>query len=511
MDVKKLKAKLSSRENLLLKNLPESSFAETELISLGKLSSGEITGTLGWLKTKDLIKEEKEVRRTLVSITDRGKELLEKGMPELKIIDLLRQKKMDIRELSHLTSIPKEELNPILSNMKKRNVVSFTEGGIALELEEKVEYEKIEGLLTKISNSYLRVEDLSDEERKIISQMSRKRGKGKELFRVREEVVRYYRLTPQGVALQNYLLEEGIEEAISHLTAEMIEDGSWRNRDFREYNIKTIPPLQQMGRRHPYALFLSWIRRKLMAMGFKEMKGNIIESEFWNNDALFMPQDHPAREMHDVYFVKEPKKAVTLPEDLVDRVAQTHANGGHTGSTGWGYEFDRERTRRLVLRSQGTAISARMLASKPEIPGKYFAIARCFRYDRVDATHAPDFYQIEGIVLSQDINLRHLLGLLRLFALDIAGSDEIKFVPYYFPFTEPSIEVQFKHPHFGWMELGGAGIFRKEVTLPLGIDVPVIAWGLGLDRMAMVTLGIGDIRDLFTSDLGKIQRMKSKY
>ncbi|MBT9137800.1 MAG: Phenylalanine--tRNA ligase alpha subunit [Syntrophomonadaceae bacterium] len=510
MDVKKIGAKLSSRESLLLKNLPKSSFSETEVTSPGKLSSGEITGTLGWLKTKDLIKEEKEVRRTLVSITDRGKELLEKGMPELKIMDLLRQGKMDIGRLSHLVNIQKEELNPILSSMKKRNVISFGKGGIILKLEEKEEYEKTEGLLRKLRNSYLRVEDLSGEERKIVSMMSRKRGKEKEIFRVREEVVRHYRLTPQGAALQNYLLKEGIEETISALTAEMLENEFWRNRDFKEYNIKIIPPPQQMGRRHPYALFLSWIRRKLMAMGFKEMKGNIVEPEFWNNDALFMPQDHPAREMHDVYFVKEPKTATELPGDLVDRVAQTHINGWQTGSTGWGYKFDKERTRRLVLRSQGTAISARMLASKPEIPGKYFAIARCFRYDRVDATHAPDFYQIEGIVLSQDINLRHLLELLRLFALDIAGSEEIKFVPYYFPFTEPSIEVQFKHPRLGWMELGGAGMFRKEVTLPLGIDVPVIAWGLGLDRMAMVTLGIRDIRDLFTSDLGKIQRMKSK-
>jgi phenylalanyl-tRNA synthetase alpha chain len=510
LDIKEIGAKLHPQESLLLKNLSGGTFSETELASLLNLSLGKVTGALGWLKAKNLVKDEGEVRKTYVSITDRGKELLEKGMPELKIIDILHQGKMDAGELSCTIGIPKEELNPILGDMKKRGIISFTERGIVLESQEKVEYERIAGLLRKVSLNLLEIEDLDKWERNVISEMSRRRGKGKEAFKVHQEVVRSYSLTPQGVALQNYLLKEGEREKISVLTPEMLEDGSWRNRDFREYNIKATSPREQVGRRHPYALFLSWVRRKLMAMGFKEMKGNIVESEFWNNDALFMPQDHPAREMHDVYFVKDPKVTTELPGTLVDRVAQTHESGWQTGSTGWGYEFNKEKTRRLVLRSQGTAISARMLASSPEIPGKYFAIARCFRYDQVDATHAPDFYQIEGIVLSQDINLRHLLGLLKLFAMDIAGSDEVKFIPYYFPFTEPSVEVQFKHPQLGWMELGGAGIFRKEVTFPLGIDVPVIAWGLGLDRMAMVTLGIEDIRDLFTSDLGKIQRMKSK-
>jgi phenylalanyl-tRNA synthetase alpha chain len=150
-------------------------------------------------------------------------------------------------------------------------------------------------------------------------------------------------------------------------------------------------------------------------------------------------------------------------------------------------------------------VSARTLGGKPKVPGKYFSIARCFRYDQVDATHAPDFFQVEGIVLGPDIHFRTLLGLLTLFAKEVARADEIKFLPAYFPFTEPSVEMHVRHPQLGWMELGGAGLFRPEVTGPLGVNVPVIAWGLGLDRMAMVALGISDIRDLFSSDLGFIR------
>ena len=121
-----------------------------------------------------------------------------------------------------------------------------------------------------------------------------------------------------------------------------------------------------------------------------------------------------------------------------------------------------------MLRSQGTAVSARTLASAPAIPGKYFSIARCFRYDQVDATHATDFFQVEGIVLGEEINFRTLLGLLNLFAREVAQAKEVKFLPAYFPFTEPSVELHVRHPRLGWMELGGAGLFRPEVTFPLG-------------------------------------------
>jgi phenylalanyl-tRNA synthetase alpha chain len=233
-----------------------------------------------------------------------------------------------------------------------------------------------------------------------------------------------------------------------------------------------------------------------------------VENEFWDMDALFMPQFHPARNIHDVYFVKEPALARKIEEPFGKRVAAAHKDGGKTGSTGWRYPFDFERTKRLILRSQGTAVSARTLASGPKIPGKYFSIARCFRYDAVDATHAPDFYQVEGIVLGEDINFKTLLGLLKLFGQEIAKAGEFQFRPAYFPFTEPSVELHVKHPELGWMELGGAGMFRPEVTKPLGVDVPVIAWGLGLDRMAMVALGIQDIRDLFSRDLDFVRTKK---
>jgi len=222
-----------------------------------------------------------------------------------------------------------------------------------------------------------------------------------------------------------------------------------------------------------------------------------------------MPQFHSARDIHDVYHVAEPAAAKSIEEPYLSAVAATHENGGTSGSRGWKYPFDREFTKRLVLRSQGTVLSARQLP-KAKVPGKYFGIVRCFRYDKVDATHLSDFYQTEGIVLGEEVNLRTLLGFLEMFAVEVAGAKEVKYVPGYFPFTEPSVEVHIKHPVLGWFELGGSGIFRPEVTEPLGIKVPVLAWGLGIDRMALMALGLNDLRELFSPDIESARLRRAK-
>ncbi len=194
------------------------------------------------------------------------------------------------------------------------------------------------------------------------------------------------------------------------------------------------------------------------------MLGPIIETEFWDMDALFMPQFHSARDIHAAYYVKEPKYG-KVNEKLLEKVKASHEIGKGTISKGWQYKFDINKTKQLILRTQGTALSARMLASKDlKIPGKYFAIARCFRPDVVDATHSADFNQVEGIVVEEGLDFRHLKGLLRLFAEEFAQTDQIKITPAYFPFTEPSAEIHAKHPELGWIELGGSGIFRPDLV-----------------------------------------------
>jgi phenylalanyl-tRNA synthetase alpha chain len=347
--------------------------------------------------------------------------------------------------------------------------------------------------------------DLEKDAQEVMAGLAKKRGASDAAFRIIEKEIVFYSLKDTVEELLSALDAAGISgNEIGSLTPKMLSTGEWKNANFRGYNISVPPARLIPGRTNPYVNFLESVKDKLSSLGFEEFDGPLVETEFWNSDALFMPQFHAARDIHDAYSLKNPTHAKSIEEPFLTNVAQAHTDGGNTGSRGWNYAFDRDFTRRLILRSQGTVLSAHQLA-KAKIPGKYFGIARCFRYDKVDATHLSDFYQTEGIVLGNEVNLKTLLGFLEMFAIEIAGATDVKYVPGYFPFTEPSIEVHIKHPVLGWFELGGSGIFRPEVTKPMGIDVPVLAWGIGIDRMALMALGLNDLRELFSNDIEQVR------
>lgn len=389
--------------------------------------------------------------------------------------------------------------------------------------EKKVEYTGAEipkrifiakTLIEKASNAQnnqLDAANLTKEEIEVMGGLTKKRGISETPFKTIERETVAYKLTEAFAQVAEALKKAGITgNEIGEITPKMLASGEWKKGTFRAYNI-SIPPARIIpGRTNPYVQFLESVKDKLCSLGFQEFDGPLVETEFWNGDALFMPQFHAARDIHDVYRIKNPTHAKSIEEPYLSNVAEIHRNGGNTGSRGWNYEFDNEFTRRLIMRSQGTVLSAHQL-HKAEIPGKYFGIARCFRYDKVDATHLSDFYQTEGIILGENVNLRTLLGMLKMFAVEIAGATEVKYVPGYFPFTEPSIEVHIKHPKLGWFELGGSGIFRPEVTKAMGIDVPVLAWGIGIDRMALMALGLNDLRELFSEDIEKVRLRKAKF
>lgn len=295
---------------------------------------------------------------------------------------------------------------------------------------------------------------------------------------------------------------------ITQLTPEIIIKGEWKNARFQKYNIEAPVAASWPGKKHPYLAFLDEVRTKLVTLGFQEMVGTAVELSFFNFDALYTPQDHPARELDGIYRIRQPEFGdLDAYSEAVERVKATHENGDDTGSTGWGYEYSIQEARRLILRGHGTCLSARTLLSKNlQIPSKHFSIARVYRPEIVDRTHLSEFNQVEGIVVDENLTLRDLLGVLGKFAKEIAGADKISFKPDYFPFTEPSVELSAYKEGIGWIEFGGSGIFRPEVTKPLGINVPVIAWGLGVDRLFMMRAGLNDIRSIFCQDLDWLRR-----
>jgi len=459
-----------------------------------------------WLLSRELVTEMSRNEQEFVELGPVGESNLKAGItPELAMLTEVAGGTASLQEIQKNTVFDRGRWGSAFGSLLKCDLLKQNADGIHLTgaASATVFHRVWDIVYSPLSNGgMLSMDELPDDVVSLIRERSPKRGKSRAEFAVNTVVTRHIDITEAGLKA----LKDAKENVtIGVMTPEVLIDGSWRNAKFRRYQLDIPPSKIHTGRLHPYRQFLDTVRKRFMALGFTEMRGSLAENEFWNNDALFMPQFHPARDIHDVYYLEEGVEVPAPPRSLEDSVARTHENGGDTGGRGWNYSFSRKQSLQAILRSQGTALSARTLASNPDIPGKYFGIARCFRYDQVDSTHLPDFFQVEGIVLGDEINLRHLLGLLKLFAEEIAGASDYKFLPGYFPFTEPSVEMHIKHPVLGWVEGGGAGLFRPEVCLPLGIDVPVIAWGLGLDRMAMLAMGLEDIRDLITPDLSRLR------
>lgn len=406
-------------------------------------------------------------------LTEEGKKYLKEGLPEVRLVKLLASP-MDVGEASK-----KMENFAVAMNWAKKN------GWIQI----------IDG---KISRTAL-VEKAP--EQSTLHDVSDGRSVAEDALQVL--------LTRKLVEKESESFMEVSKLAgkeVTALTPAIIKSGVWKSVKFKPYNVAASGQKVFPGKSHPYRAFLNDVRARLVGMGFSEMSGPIIEMEFWNFDALFQPQNHPSRDWTQTYSMKHPTKGRLPKKEIVDSVRAAHENGWKTGSSGWGYKWDQEKAAKLMPRAHTTACSARQLASGVEIPGKYFRIARCFRPDVIDATHGVEFNQTEGIVIDESLSFRSLLGLLEQFAIEFAGAEKVKFRPDYFPFTEPSVELSAKHPEMGWIELGGAGIFRPELTEPLGVKAPVIAWGIGIDRLAMFKLGIKDIRYLFTRNIDWLRK-----
>jgi phenylalanyl-tRNA synthetase alpha chain len=266
----------------------------------------------------------------------------------------------------------------------------------------------------------------------------------------------------------------------------------------KEFDLSIPPPQPIGGKTNSYMEFLDMVREILVSMGFEEVKGPHVELEFWNFDALFQAQDHPAREIHDTFFLKTDFKG-SVPQELLERTARIHERG-------WGYKWNPLRALRPILRSQTTAVSVRTIYERGEGEYRVFSLDRVFRPETLDAKHAMEFYQLEGVIVGRNVNFRHLLAFFREFAAAL-GIREIWFKPGYFPFTEPSVEGYIKHPRLGWIEVFPGGVFRPEVMEILGApNTRAIAWGIGIDRLAMAILGLNDIRDLFSRDLDFLRR-----
>ena len=324
----------------------------------------------------------------------------------------------------------------------------------------------------------------------------------KNLINIEEITVREWKLTEKGINLPDKELDE--IELIGEITTEFLQTDGWENARYKEFDINADTPIPVGGRPHPMQSLIERIRSVFLEMGFSEIEGDYVQSAGWNMDALFIPQSHPARTMQDTFYLEEPEK-IDIPDEMLDLWASVHENGHDTGSLGWGSKFDREEAKKGLLRTHTTVNTVKFIAENPEKPSRVFGIGRVFRQETIDRTHLPEFHQIEGIIHEPNASLPMLISTLKTFYSKM-GYPDVRVRPAYFPYTEPSVEVEV-YWRGKWMELGGAGIFRPEVTEPLGSEWPVCAWGMGLERLAMLVLELDDIRELYQPDLERLSRM----
>lgn len=431
-----------------------------------------------------------------VELTEEGLRYAELGLPELRALRALRGGRLKASDLTR-AGLSEEEAKVAVMWLAKRKWAAVREGWLELTSEGAK-------ALSEKPPEQAALEALASGGRadpSLVKLLARRK-----LVKVKRKTEVYARATSLGLKA----LEARVEAEVSRLTEDLIISGEWRRRKLRPYNLEASPPRVYPGRLHPFLEFLDEVREILVGMGFVEAKGPVVELEFWNFDVLFQAQDHPAREVHDSFQLKKPRLGVIEDPELAERVKLTHESGWTTGSKGWGYKWSFDIARRLMLRSQTTDVSARLLAEGVELPFKMFCIDRVFRPEKLDATHSMEFYQCEGIVVDEGLNLKHLLGFLREFARQL-GFEKVMFKPSYFPFTEPSVECLAWSKAHGWVEVAGAGLFRPEVLIPLGYDYPrvqCLAWGIGISRYAMLKLGIDDIRELHSTNLGWLRGRK---
>jgi len=430
-----------------------------------------------WLNQKHfVVVDEKEVEN--YCLTSDGEKALSKGMPENILLESLTRigGKASFVELEKESQLSKQEFMAALGINKRNAFVVIMQGQIQ------------ETGLAKEQESFSKqnfLRDIAD-------------GK-----KVSDEFV--LDLQRRGLVEKKKIVERTIKiSEDGEKTKEILSSGNVS----RVFNVEAPVPEIFLGKKAPYIQFLQRIRSKLVSLGFTEMETKLIVTEFYNFDVLYQPQNHPARTWTDTYQLKNPKSGSLPDSKIVDAIKSAHENGGKSGGKGWRYDWSAGVASRLMPSAHGTAHSARQLVKGVEIPKKYFAIARCFRPDVLDATHLIEFNQMEGFIVGKDLNFKHLLGMLKDFAIEVAGAEKVKFFPDYYPFTEPSVQLSAKHPELGWMEFAGAGMFRPEMLQNLGIEGEAIAWGMGIDRLAMFKLGIKDIRYLFSDDLSYLRNAK---
>ncbi|MEM0138715.1 MAG: phenylalanine--tRNA ligase subunit alpha [Thermoplasmatales archaeon] len=474
---------LTNSEKKLIKYLAGKGYVDVDSL-FPEFSRNELASSVSWLKEKKLVTV-MERPKSSYFLGPEGKDALVHGLPEEKLLLLYKSGIRDLKKLE-------EEMDGDL----RYAIAEFLRSGARIEngVIAFVDVDLLESRIHGINEALKHVASGSYTEEDISLLKQRKGFVGE---KVRME--RYVKLTALADQLPASKLVE--TEEVSQVTPEII--GRYSDSiQFRPYDPTLYAPRYLPAKIHPLSEFISEVRKIMLNMGFKELKGNIIETAFWNMDILFIPQDHPARDMQDTFYLEGSK---IIDPKITDKVKRVHERGIR-GSKGWQYPWSEEEASRLLLRTHTTVNTIRYIVQHPSEECRIFSVEKIFRREATDSKHLSEFSQVEGVISGRRVTFGLLIDTLKDFYERI-GVKEVRVKPSYFPYTEPSLEVygRFKGRE---MELGGAGMFRPEVLRPWGIKYNVAAWGLGLERLLMVVLDLDDIRDIYRNDLSFLKERR---
>jgi len=461
-------------ERKIIKALANGKLALDALTQQTGLNVDQVRRGIEWLRYKNLINVNEKVHR-FVEIDDEGRNAIELGLPEKRLLDplkklggratiaALRKALSELTDAEFNIGLSKAMLNHWIERDQYSNV---SEASVVIS--SRIEESEEGKFLRKIASSKVDYDSLTQDDIKAYQSLKRR----PHYLTDSEEKTVEVELSQQGLAIVKDV-ETVLERAI---------------------DVSAPAPIIYAGRKHPLQDVVDEVREVFIGLGFEEIEGPIVQNSFWNFDALFTPQDHPAREMQDTFYITNMKAGNVADKKIVNSVTKIHQKG-------WNYKWNINEARKLVLRTHTTPVTIRYLADNKPEEARVFSVGRVFRNEKLTYKHLAEFYQVEGIVVGKNVTLRDLMGLQTEFYAKM-GLNKVKFWPSFFPYTEPSLQSMVYHEKLEkWVELFGMGIFRPEVTLPVGVKNPVLAWGGGLERIAMLRYGLDDVRELYNNRL----------
>ncbi|ORM40017.1 Phenylalanine--tRNA ligase alpha subunit [Babesia sp. Xinjiang] len=484
---------------------PAEASVSTLTLAPGKDHAKAVNGAKSLMAKGYVTLEECKNRRYV--LTAEGSQYAAQGSPEFLLVETVRAAKEPLTLEQATATIPNAE-----HGLKKAMRASLLRIGAGKQLSlgpaAETQRDDITQKLLQL------VERCGDSEKTMLEAMSALIADAKKLNSELDDLKKR-KLTESHVEV-SYLVRKTdrfrceIVQQVTDLTQELLQERkTWSAEDMKPYNFFSSGKRIPRGALHPLTRTMRHFREIFTSMGFEELDtANYVESSFWCFDALYIPQQHPARDSQDTFFTRVPElhDETRLNRAYIDAVAEAHGDARRYGSTGWMYNWKIEESRKLVLRTHTTACTARLLkrmaenfdSYKHRLPCKFFSIDRVFRNENMDATHLCEFNQVEGVMVGFGLGMGHLIGVLASFYAAI-GIEKLRYKPAYNPYTEPSMEIYGYHPELKkWVEIGNSGIFRPEMLLPMGLPpgISVVGWGLSLERPTMISHNIRNIRDL---------------